>query len=64
MSEDGKRKGGPASVRIAGLQGLDEGVFKRRLAVLVDDLLTPAEARQLASLLLAGADEIERLDAE
>jgi hypothetical protein len=64
MSEDGKRKGGPASVRIAGLQGLDEGVFKRRLAVLVDDLLTPDEARQLASLLLAGADEIERLDAK
>jgi hypothetical protein len=64
MSEGRKRKGGPASVRIAGLQGLDEGVLKRKLVVRVDDLLTPDEARQLASQLLAGADEIERLDAE
>jgi hypothetical protein len=64
MSEGTKRKGGPASVRIAGLHGLDERELKRRLAVRVDDLLTPDEARQLASQLLAGADEIERLDAE
>jgi hypothetical protein len=50
-------------VRIAGLPPEDGAVLKHRLAVLVDDLLTPDEARQLASQLIAGAEEIERLDA-
>jgi hypothetical protein len=63
MSEGRQRKTRSASVRIAGLPPEDGAVLKHRLAVLVDDLLTPDEARQLASQLIAGAEEIERLDA-
>ena len=54
---------GPASVQISGTQLADGTVIERKLAVRINDLLTANEGRQLSSVLVAAADELDRLNA-
>ena len=62
MFEGSEEMAGPASVRIVGVLGPDGAVIRPRVTVHLDDVMTAAEARDLAALLLARADEIDRLD--
>jgi hypothetical protein len=61
MYEGSEGTAGPASLRIVGVLGPDGAVIRPRVAIHLDDVLTADEARELAALLLAQADEIDRL---
>jgi hypothetical protein len=61
--EGRESKIGRASIQISGSQGSDGAVLDRNLAIRIEGLLTAEEGRQFASLLIAEADEIERLNA-
>jgi hypothetical protein len=64
MYEGSAETAGPASVRIVGVLGADGAVIRPRVTIHLDDVLTAAEARELAALLFAQADEIDRLASE
>lgn len=63
MYEGREAKAGPASAQISGIQRSDGLAIERKLAIRIHDRLTADEARQFASLLIAEANEIDRLNA-
>lgn len=64
MYEGSEGTAGPASVRVVGVLGPDGAIIRPRVTIHLDDVLTADDARELAALLLAQADEIDRLAAQ